>query len=78
MRKQELIHLHGLFVEIRRHCEREEDVSLVLSEYESMDVDTSSIHRQKSEHRRAVLALSEAIAAELGEKRSETASATAG
>jgi hypothetical protein len=77
MRKQELIHLHSLFVEIQRHYEREEDFSIGLSEYESMEVDTSSIHRQKSEHQRAVLALSEAIEAELGEKRSETPSATA-
>lgn len=57
MKKQELIHLHGLLLEVQKHCTPEAD----LSEYESLGIGASSIYRHKSEHREAAFALIEAI-----------------
>lgn len=65
MRKQELIHLHAFFEEVRRYCQREEDLSIDSSAYESLGVKTTSIHRSKAAHREAVITLSEAITDEL-------------
>lgn len=57
MRKQELIHLHGLLLEVQKYCTPEAD----LSKYESLELGASSIYRHKNEHREAIFALIEAI-----------------
>lgn len=57
MRKQELIHLHGLLLEVQKHCTPEADLSV----YESLGIGPTSIYRHKNEHRKAVFALMEAI-----------------
>ncbi|ACV10647.1 conserved hypothetical protein [Halorhabdus utahensis DSM 12940] len=61
MRKQELVHLHGLLAEVRRYCEQEDSRSLDLSKYESLGTDEAAIHRGKEQHRSAVFALAEAL-----------------
>lgn len=57
MRKQELIHLHGLFEEVSEYWPQEVD----LTEYESLGVGASMIDRRKHEHEQAIFALADAI-----------------
>jgi hypothetical protein len=54
MKKQELIHLHGLLAEVRTQIEAWEDDELDMSEYESMGVRPTSIHRSKTTHETAI------------------------
>lgn len=77
MRKQELIHLHGLLMEVARYYKQGDSFSIDLSEYESLETDPSSIHRNKAEHQAAVFALIEAITDDLHDKQTAVASANA-
>jgi len=61
MKKQELIHLHGLLAEVSNQYEAWEDTELPLEEYESLGVRPTSIHKSKSEHKTAVFALTHGI-----------------
>ncbi|MFT4890130.1 MAG: hypothetical protein ACI9YT_001043 [Halobacteriales archaeon] len=61
MKKQELIHLHGLLAEVSNQYEAWEDTTLSLEEYESLGVRPTSIHKSKSEHKTAVFALTHGI-----------------
>lgn len=65
MRKKELIHLHGLLVEVQKYCTQEAD----LSEYESLGIGASSIYGRKDEHQEAVFALVKAITDDLRHER---------
>lgn len=59
MRKQELVHLHGLLVEITQSLVAQDAVSAeVWNEYETLEVNACSIHARKSDHAEAVLLLS--------------------
>ncbi|WEL21169.1 UPF0058 family protein [Halorhabdus sp. BNX81] len=64
MRKQELVHLHGLLAEVRRYCEQDGHRQIDLSKYESLDTDEASIHQGRDQHRSAVFALAEALTEE--------------
>lgn len=57
MKKQELIHLHGLLSEVRAEYDGEGEPDLDLSEYEAFGVQPTSIHRSKTDHKRAVFEL---------------------
>ncbi|MFB6078657.1 MAG: UPF0058 family protein [Halarchaeum sp.] len=62
MKKQELIHLHGLLAEVGNYyAEREGDVSLALDEYEELGIRPTSIHKSKTDHKAAVFALADGI-----------------
>ena len=61
MKKQELIHLHGLLAEVRSQMETWEDHELDISEYESMGVRPTSIHRSKTDHKAAVFEIANGI-----------------
>jgi hypothetical protein len=61
MKKQELIHLHGLLAEVGDHYEEKNDESITLDEYDSLGVRPTSIHKSKTDHKTAVFALSKAI-----------------
>lgn len=61
MKKQELIHLHGLLAEVRTQIEAWEDDELDMSEYESMGVRPTSIHRSKTDHKAAVFEIATGI-----------------
>jgi len=70
MKKQELIHLHGLLAEVQKQCEAwGEDTDL--DAYESLGVNPTSIHRSKTDHKEAVFRLTEGIAAPMGEGDAE-------
>ncbi len=61
MKKQELIHLHGLLAEVGNYYENLSARQLDLDEYESMGVRPTSIHKSKTDHKAAVFALADGI-----------------
>ena len=65
MKKQELIHLHGLLAEVGSYYEAKEDTTISLDEYESMGVRPTSIHRSKTDHQDAVFALAGGLTGEM-------------
>jgi len=78
MKKQELIHLHGLLAEISNHYEERNGVPVDLDEYESLGVRPTSIHKSKTDHKAAVFALATGITSEMeSEETSETVPAAA-
>jgi hypothetical protein len=64
MKKQELIHLHGLLAEVSNYYE-EHSGSIDLSQYEDLSVRPTSIHKSKTEHKRAVFALASGITSDV-------------
>lgn len=62
MRKQELIHVHGLLHEVEEYLEEEyfED-ELESEEYESLDIRPTDIHRRKEDHKEAIFSLSDSL-----------------
>lgn len=75
MRKQELIHLHGLLMEL--HGVVAEDLQVDLDRYEQLAVRPTSIHKSKGDHREAVLTLSDELAASIEERSTDRAVLTA-
>ena len=60
MKKQELIHLHGLLSEVRSEYEQW-GTDLDLTEYKELGVKPTSIHRSKTDHKAAVFKLASGI-----------------
>ncbi|USZ68223.1 UPF0058 family protein [Halorussus salilacus] len=67
MKKQELIHLHGLLAEVGNYYEDEHSTEVDLSEYESLGVRPTSIHKSKTDHKAAVFAMAKAITSEMAD-----------
>lgn len=65
MKKQELIHLHGLLAQVRNHYEQIEGDEVDHETYTELGVRPTSIHRSKTEHKRAVFALARGITSEM-------------
>ncbi|WP_458205289.1 UPF0058 family protein [Haladaptatus sp. NG-SE-30] len=65
MKKQELIHLHGLLAEVGNHYEERTGDSIGFGEYDSLGVRPTSIHKSKTDHKAAVFALANAITMEM-------------
>ena len=61
MKKQELIHLHGLLAEVRDQCEEWHGEEFDTTDYETLGVRPTSIHRSKTDHKRAVFRLAGGI-----------------
>lgn len=61
MKKQELIHLHGLLSEVRAECANTSGMEVDLSEYDGIGVKPTSIHRSKTDHKAAVFALARGL-----------------
>ena len=51
MKKQELIHLHGLLAEVRKHHEARTGTAVEYEGYESLGVRPTSIHKSKTDHK---------------------------
>lgn len=77
MKKQELIHLHGLLAEVSTDVEEYHGTPLDLSEYEDLGVRPTSIHKSKTDHKTAVFALARGITEDMGEDVEERVPATA-
>jgi len=69
MKKQELIHLHGLLAEVGDFYEAQTGMKLDLEAYEGQSVRPTSIHRSKTDHKDAVFALAQGITKEMTEER---------
>ena len=77
MKKQELIHLHGLLAEVRDQCEAWEDDSLDLEDYNDMGVRPTSIHKSKTDHKAAVFELAKGITGSMNDAEQEPVPAQA-
>lgn len=77
MKKQELIHLHGLLSEVRTQFEYWGECDGTSTEYRELGVQPTSIHRSKTDHKHAVFALVEGITTDLTETAEDPVSATA-
>jgi len=79
MKKQELIHLHGLLAELQNQFDDAGET--VSEEYRELGVQPTSIHRSKTDHKAAVFALIHGVTDELqqsdAEAEAEPVSATA-
>ncbi|WP_134670555.1 UPF0058 family protein [Halorussus marinus] len=70
MKKQELIHLHGLLAEVGNYYEEEHSTEVDLEDYESLGVRPTSIHKSKTDHKAAVFAMAKSITSEMSEVES--------
>ncbi|KAB7512497.1 metal-binding protein [Halosegnis rubeus] len=61
MKKQELIHLHGLLAEVRTHYEELSNTTIEHDDYASLGVRPTSIHKSKTDHKQAVFALADEL-----------------
>jgi hypothetical protein len=77
MKKQELIHLHGLLAEVRKHHEARTGVSAEYESYQSLGVRPTSIHQSKTDHKDAVFALADGITTDMRRTETETVPAAA-
>ena len=77
MKKQELIHLHGLLAEVSKH-HVQSGGQLSLDSYDTLGVRPTSIHKSKTDHKAAVFALAKCITDEFTvESPKETVAAQA-
>ena len=65
MKKQELIHLHGLLAEVSTHCAQTDSLTFDLDSYQELGIRPTSIHQSKTDHKDAVFALADGITARL-------------
>ncbi|RLM59718.1 metal-binding protein [Halobellus sp. Atlit-31R] len=77
MKKQELIHLHGLLAEVHTQVEAWEDEEVSLEAYNELGVRPTSIHKSKTDHKAAVFKLVKGITASLDDVEQERVAATA-
>jgi hypothetical protein len=77
MKKQELIHLHGLLAEVSNHFEQRIDEPLDCTAYENQEVRPTSIHKSKTEHKEAVFDLVRGITGAIDEEAEEPVPAAA-
>jgi len=61
MKKQELIHLHGLLAEVRAQVENWEGEEFEMDSYAALGVQPTSIHKSKTEHKNAVFEIAKGI-----------------
>ena len=71
MKKQELIHLHGLLAEICEHYEQMAECDVEHAKYTELGIRPTSIHKSKTDHKAAVFALADGITEEM-ERETET------
>ncbi|MFQ3319981.1 MAG: hypothetical protein ACI80F_002055 [Natronomonas sp.] len=65
MKKQELIHLHGLLAEVCNHYEQMADCDVEHTKYTELGVRPTSIHKSKTDHKAAVFALAGGLTDEM-------------
>jgi hypothetical protein len=77
MKKQELIHLHGLLAQVQNHYEAESGSEVEHDEYAELGVKPTSIHKSKTDHKAAVFAIVNGITSEMTTEEKEPVSAAA-
>ena len=65
MKKQELIHLHGLLAEVGDHYEKKTGMEVEPEAYERLGCRPTSIHKSKTDHKEAVFALANGLTDEM-------------
>ena len=61
MKKQELIHLHGLLAQVQNHYEQQTGDTVDHDSYYDLGVEPTSVHKSKTDHKVAVLTLANGI-----------------
>jgi hypothetical protein len=77
MKKQELIHLHGLLAEVSGQYEQWNGEEPDLDEYEELGIRPTSIHKSKTDHKAAVFAIAKGITSDMREEDAQTVPARA-
>ena len=77
MKKQELIHLHGLLAQVQNHYEEQTGNDVEHEEYGKLGVQPTSIHKSKTDHKEAVFALATDITSKMTTEETEPVSAAA-
>ncbi|GGN90542.1 MULTISPECIES: UPF0058 family protein [Haloarcula] len=77
MKKQELIHLHGLLAQVQNHYEQDTGSTVEHDEYAELGVKPTSIHKSKTDHKAAVFAIADGITSEMTAEEKEPVSAAA-
>ncbi|PSQ47931.1 metal-binding protein [Halobacteriales archaeon SW_7_65_23] len=77
MKKQELIHLHGLLAQVQNHYEEQTGNTVEHDRYTALGVQPTSIHKSKTDHKDAVFALANGITSEMTDEETERVSAAA-
>lgn len=77
MKKQELIHLHGLLAQVQQYYQRQTDQTVDTAQYAAVGVQPTSIHRSKAAHQDAVVTLSQCLTAAMADDALSPVSATA-
>ena len=77
MKKQELIHLHGLLAEVCNHYEQMAQCDVEHADYSELGVRPTSIHKSKTDHKAAVFALADGITEEMEAETEPAVSPTA-
>ena len=72
MKKQELIHLHGLLSEVRTRFEIQSDSAFDFPGYDEQNTRPTSIHHSKNDHREAVLKLGDELTTGMMSETTET------
>jgi len=61
MKKEELVHLHLLLAQLKKHCE-ENGVDCDFAKYNELSISPFQVHRSKEEHKQAVFVLGTELA----------------
>lgn len=77
MKKQELIHLHGLLAQVQNHYEQQTGNDVEHDRYVTLGVQPTSIHKSKTDHKDAVFALAKGITDEMTAHETERVSPAA-
>lgn len=77
MKKQELIHLHGLLAQVQNHYEERTGNTVEHDRYAEINVRPTSIHMSKDDHKDAVFALAGGITSEMRDESTEQVPAAA-
>jgi hypothetical protein len=65
MQKEELIYIHSVLAQVKRHIEAE-CVDADFSGYDALHIQPAHVHRSKNDHKRAIFTLGEEIARAIG------------
>jgi hypothetical protein len=73
MKKQELVYMHGLLVEVREYYERVSGATVDTPEYDACQVRPTGIHRSKPAHEEAVTTLARELTDAMADRQQMTA-----
>lgn len=69
MQKEELLHLHMLFVHVKKYYETITEEEIQTDRYNDLHISPVHIHKNKKSHKEAILILSEEIVTHIRQNR---------